>query len=362
MSIERLVFLARRGLFSHPFVRFLGSRGAFYLIAILAGFTMTFFIPRAMPGNPVDMMLQPQSSQMPGLGRGASPSEGRAADFARIRADLEGFFGFDRPLHQQYFAFWHGLFRGDLGPSYTFGMRPVSRLVSRGLMFSLSLVLPVLLISFFVGNWIGATAAFSQKWGSSSVYYASLVFSQMPFYWFAMFLSFLLALNAGWFPSYGWHSPELTPGWSLGFILNAAWHYTLPFLALLVGSIGIWTVGMWSMTLYEMRSDYILYSQQLGFRKRKLRSYAKRNAMLPQYTGVNLVLSGLIGQTMITEIVFGWPGLGTLGFRAVMNRDFPLLMGTFLVTVVIVLLGNFFMDILYGIVDPRIRTGYVERS
>ncbi len=356
------MFRAMRGLFSHPLLRFLGSRGAFYLIAILIGFTMTFLIPRAMPGNPVDMMLQPQQAGLPGLGGGTSPGEGRGADFQRIRGELQEFFGLGMPLHRQYIDFWQRLFRGDLGPSYSFAMRPVSGIVSRALGFSLALVLPVLLISFFIGNWIGSTAAFSQRWGSNSVYYASLFFSQMPFYWFAMLLSFLLALQAGLFPFYGWHSPELTPAWNLGFILNVAWHYTLPFLALLAGSVGIWTVGMWSMTLYEMRSDYILYSQQLGFRRRKLRGYAKRNAMLPQYTGINLVLSGLIGQTMITEIVFGWPGLGTLGFRAVMNRDYPLLMGTFLVTVVIVLLGNFLMDILYGMIDPRIRTGYVEGS
>lgn len=353
---------AGRWILSHPFVRFILSRGAFYLLAIVAGFTMTFFIPRLMPGNPVDMMIQPQPTGLPGLSGGGTPAAGRAADFARIRAALEEFFGLDKPLHQQYLVFWQRLFLGDLGPSYAFSMRPVSEIVGRALLFTLVLVLPVLLISFYLGNSIGASAAVSQRWGSNLVYYGSLFFSQTPFFWFAMILSYLLALKAAWFPFYGWHSPELLPNWSWSFILNVAWHYALPFLALLIGSIGTWTVGMWSMMLYEMRSDYVLYCQQLGFRKKTLKKYAKRNAMLPQYTGINLVLSGLIGQTMITEVVFGWPGLGSLGYKAVLNRDYPLLMGTFLVTVVIVLLGNFLMDILYGLVDPRIRTGYVERG
>jgi len=360
--MEKAASAMRKGLLSHPFLRFLAGRLLFYLVAIWAGFTMTFFIPRLMPGNPIDMMLQPQQATMPALGGGTMPGlgVGRAEQFAKIRAELERFFGFDRPIHQQYLAFWRGLFRGDLGPSYTFAMRPVAEIVSRALVFSLALVLPVLLLSFMLGNWIGSVAAFSQRGTSNLVYYASLVFAQMPFYWFAMILSFVLALKAGWFPFYGWHSAELTPNWSFSFILNVAWHYTLPFLALLVGSVGIWTTGMFSMTIYEMRSDYILYCQQLGFRPRKLRIYAKRNAMLPQYTGINLILGSLIGQTALTEIVFGWPGLGTLGFRAVMNRDYPLLLGTFLVTVAVVLVGNFLMDLLYGILDPRIRTGYVE--
>jgi peptide/nickel transport system permease protein len=348
--------------FAHPFVRFLVSRGTFYLLAIVAGFTMTFFIPRLMPGNPVDMMLRPAQPGLPGLAGGASPAVGRAADFARIRAALEEFFGLDKPLHQQYLVFWQRLFRGDLGPSFAFSMQPVAEIVGRALLFTLVLVVPVLLLSFYLGNYIGASAAISQRGVSSLVYYGSLFFAQMPFYWFAMILSFLLALKAGLFPFYGWHSPELLPNWSLSFLMNVAWHYALPFLALLIGSIGTWTVGMWSMMLYEMRSDYILYCQQLGFRKRTLKKYAKRNAMLPQYTGFNLVLSGLIGQTVITEVVFGWPGLGSLGYRAILSRDYPLLMGTFLVTVVVVLLGNFLMDILYGLIDPRIRTGYVERG
>ncbi|MEN3010667.1 MAG: ABC transporter permease [Candidatus Bipolaricaulaceae bacterium] len=353
---------AQRALLGHPFVRFVLGRGAFYLVAIVAGFTMTFFIPRLMPGNPVDMMLRPSQPGLPGLAGGASPAVGRAADFARIRAALEEFFGFDRPLHHQYLVFWQRLFRGDLGPSFAFNMRPVSEVVGRALLFTLVLVLPVLVLSFYLGNAIGAAAAVSPRWGSSLVYYGSLVFAHMPFYWFAMILSFVFALKAGWFPFYGWHSPELLPNWSLNFVLDVARHYALPFLALLVGSIGTWTVGMWSMMLYEMRSDYILYCQQLGFRKKTLKNYAKRNAMLPQYTGFNLVLSGLIGQTVITEVVFGWPGLGSLGYRAILSRDYPLLMGTFLVTVVVVLLGNFVMDILYGLIDPRIRTGYVERG
>ncbi len=356
--------LIHRGgvVFAHPFVRFLVGRGIFYLLAIVAGFTMTFFIPRLMPGNPVDMMLRPPPAGLPGFGGGTAPAIGRAGEFARIRAALEEFFGFDKPLHLQYLAFWQKLFRGDLGPSFAFNMRPVLEIVSRALLFTLVLVLPVLLISFYVGNAIGAAAAVSQYWSSNLVYYSSLLFAHMPFYWFAMILSYLLALKAGWFPFYGWHSPELLPNWSVGFVLNVAWHYALPFLALLIGSIGTWTVGMWSMMLYEMRSDYILYCQQLGFRRRTLKKYAKRNAMLPQYTGFNLVLSGLIGQTVITEVVFGWPGLGSLGYRAILSRDYPLLMGTFLVTVVVVLVGNFLIDIFYGLIDPRIRTGYVERT
>jgi peptide/nickel transport system permease protein len=343
-------------LIAHPFVRFFLGKVAFYVLAGVVSLTLVFLIPRLMPGNPVDLMISPSGT---GIGPGG-PGAGLTGALEQIRAVMQEHFGLDRPLHVQYVRFWQGIFRGDLGPSYAFALRPVSEIVLPALAFTLALVLPVLGISFFLGNAIGARAAFTGRW-SKLFYDVSLFLSRMPFFWFAMILVFLLGSRARLFPMHGWHTPELTPSLTLGFALNMAWHYVLPFVALLVGSVGIWTVGMRSMMLYERHADYILYCQQLGFRDKTLRKYAQRNAILPQVTGVNLILSSLIGQTMVTEVVFGWPGLGQVGFTAVLNLDYPLILGTFLVTVVVVLFGNFLVDILYGIIDPRIRTGYLGR-
>jgi len=166
-----------------------------------------------------------------------------------------------------------------------------------------------------------------------------------------------LAVNAGIFPTGGTFSPRLIPGWNLTSFIDALRHYALPFLTLLIITTGGWASGMRSMTLYELDSGYILYAKQLGFRKKKLASYAQRNAILPQFTGLNINLNNLIGMTMIIEMVFMWDGLGLLALDAVQARDYSMMLGTFLVTMVVVILGNFLVDIAYAFLDPRIRTG-----
>jgi peptide/nickel transport system permease protein len=112
------------------------------------------------------------------------------------------------------------------------------------------------------------------------------------------------------------------------------------------------------MVTHEMDAGYVRYGEQLGFTKGKLMSYTQRNAILPQLTGLNMVFNGLIGETLILEVVFGWPGLGLLLYEAVFNYDYPLIFGCFMIIIIIIVIGNFLIDILYGFVDPRIRTGH----
>jgi peptide/nickel transport system permease protein len=172
-----------------------------------------------------------------------------------------------------------------------------------------------------------------------------------------MVLLFLLAVNVRLFPTGGTFSPRFMPSLNLASFIDASRHYALPFLTLLIITTGAWATGMRSMTLYELDSGYILYARQLGFRNKKLVSYAKRNAILPQFTGLNINLNNLIGMTMIIEIVFRWDGLGSLTLDAVLARDYFMMLGTFLVTMVVVILGNFLVDLAYAFLDPRIRAG-----
>jgi peptide/nickel transport system permease protein len=172
-----------------------------------------------------------------------------------------------------------------------------------------------------------------------------------------MVLAFLLATQAGLFPSVGWITLGRMPGWNLDTFIDIFQHYCLPFLSLFIVYLGGWATGMRSMIIHEMDSGYVRYSDQLGFRKSKSMSYAKRNAILPQFTGINLYLNALIGETAIIEIIFGWPGIGRLMYDAVTGNNVPMIIGCFLVIMVVVIFGNFLIDILYGFVDPRIRIG-----
>ncbi len=328
--------------FSHPFAKFILRKGAFYLIVTFIALNFIFLIPRLMPGNPIDQMISPGTTDVGRL---------------RLKAELEKYFGLDKPLPEQYINFWLNLLRGNLGLSMDF--RPVATVVMEKLPYTMVLVIPVLFVGFFVGNWIGARAAYIKGKQSEMIYFASIFASQMPFYWFAMVLLFLLAVRLPIFPTGGTFSHLFIPTLHspVEVFLDALPHYGLPFLTLLIITTGGWASGMRSMTLYELDSGYILYARQLGFRKKKLMSYARRNAILPQFTGLNVNLNNLIGMTMIIEMVFRWDGVGLLALDAIRSRDYFLILGTFLVTMVVVVVGNFLVDIAYGFLDPRIRTG-----
>jgi peptide/nickel transport system permease protein len=273
----------------------------------------------------------------------------------RLKAELERYFGLDKPLLEQYINFWANLLGGNLG--YNINFRPVATVVMEKLPFTLVLVIPVLIIGFFMGNWIGAGAAYMKGKLSEAFYFTSVFASQMPFFWFALVLQMILAVNIPLFPTSGTFSARFIPGFNFATFADAAQHYVLPFLTLFIITTGGWASGMRSMTLYELDSGYILYGKQLGFRNKKLAAYARRNAILPQFTGLNINLNNLIGMTMIIEIVFRWDGIGLLTYQAVLSQDYAMILGTFLITMVVVILGNFLVDIAYAFLDPRIRTG-----
>ena len=263
----------------------------------------------------------------------------------------------------QYIDFWKRFFTFDFGLSYWRYPHSISDLVLHALPWTLVLVIPVIPIGFFVGNWIGSRAAFYGGKLNSFIYILSNYVYRAPYYWFALILMMIFGVELKWFPLYGAYSPRwLHPVLSLDWILDAAWHYCLPFLSLVGLGIGGWAVGMRAMVLYELESDYIQYCEQLGFRKNKLRKYIVKNAILPNFTWLPMNISGLISQTLLVEVVFGYPGLGTLAYNAIFAYDYPLIEATFVISVLIVLVGNFLCDIIYGILDPRIGSEYVSEK
>ncbi|MFX0063196.1 MAG: ABC transporter permease [Candidatus Hermodarchaeota archaeon] len=338
-----------RMVISNHYLHFVLKKGAFYLVVIFAALTLAFLIPRMMPGDPVSRMIRPSP---------INPLQ--AEEFEAIKRIILSYFGLAKPLHEQYIDFWVHLLNFDLGYSFSYWPKPVIEILMPRLMFTMVLVVPVLFISFFVGNWIGSLAAFRKGKGrlSDLLYQISILSQSAPFYWIALILYVILVADLGIFPVYGWLPPEMIPGFRLEVFIQALRYYTLPFLVLLITFSGGWATGMRAMILYEMDAEYMLYAKHLGFIERTLRMYAQRNAILPQLTGLNLRFGDLIGATVVIEAIFGWPGLGNLALQAVLMQDFPLLIGTTIVTLVVVVFGNFLVDITYGFIDPRIRTGH----
>ncbi|MFG2077667.1 peptide/nickel transport system permease protein [Nonomuraea maritima] len=314
-----------------------------YGLTFFVAVTVNWMIPRFMPGDPVAGMVARANVTQPQA-------------VAAMRAYYTELFGFDRPLWQQYVNFWGAMLRGDFGLSIWLFPTPVSTVIGNAVPYTLALVVPSVLLSWVVGNWFGAYAA-RRRALDNTVLPVGYILTATPYMWLAVLLAWGLGVVAGWFPVAGGYSFALQPTWSATFLLNLVHHWTLPFLSLFLVALGGWAIGMRNMIIYELESDYANYLSALGAPARLIRRYAFRNAVLPQITGLALQLGVIVAGALVTEIVFAYPGLGSLILKAIQNQDFFLLQGTFLFIVLGVLIANFIIDIVYVVVDPRTRAG-----
>jgi peptide/nickel transport system permease protein len=323
--------------------RYFARKLLVYALTFVVAVTVNWMIPRFMPGDPVASMLAR-----------AQVSQPEAVE--AMRTYYTNLFGFDQPVWQQYLHFWGALLHGDFGVSIWVFPRPVSDVILDAVPYTLALMIPAILLSWFAGNWLGALAA-RRKLLDNTVLPAGYLLTAMPYMWLAATLAWGLGTVAGWFPNSGGYSLDIEPSWSFTFLGDLLHHWVLPFLSLFLVALGGWAIGMRNMIIYELESDYSSYLSALGAPQRLIRRYAFRNAMLPQITGLALQLGVLVAGALVTEIVFAYPGLGSLILAAVQNQDFFLLQGTFLFIVIGVLIANFLIDIVYVVVDPRTRTG-----
>jgi peptide/nickel transport system permease protein len=265
-------------------------------------------------------------------------------------------FGFDVPIWEQYLNFWQSLLRGDLGVSVWAFPTPVRTVIARAIPYTLSLLIPAILLSWWAGNRFGAFAA-RRKLLDNAVLPVGYVLTATPYMWLGILLAWAFASVWQVFPISGGYSLALRPEWSVRFVWDLAQHWFLPFASLFLVGFGGWAIGMRNMIIYELESDYSHYLDSLGAPSRLVRRYAFRNALLPQLTGLALQLGVIVAGALVTEIVFAYPGLGYLILQAINRQDFFLLQGIFLFVIVGVLIANFLIDIVYVIVDPRTRSG-----
>jgi len=331
------------------FAVYIIRRAVFVLATFLAFVVVIFALPRAIPGNPVAMLLSQIFRQAQ-----ANPETIKEV----YRKFLEEF-GLTKPLHEQFFYFFSRLMVGDLGTSIAFYPRKVTDLVATYLAWTLGLLIPATLAAWVLGNLLGAWAAYRRRTRADNILLPLfLTLSQIPYYWLAMILLYTLAVTARIFPVAGAYPPHMTPSLTPQFLLAMLHHYTLPFLSIVIVAIGGWAIGMRVLVIYELRSDYVEYSELLGLSDKKILGYVFRNSILPQVTGLALSLGTVMGGALITELVFSYPGTGYLLFRAISTLDYPMIQGTFIILISTLLLANLIVDILYAYIDPRIRTGY----
>ena len=322
--------------------RYFGRKLLIYAVTFFVAVTVDWMIPRFMPGDPIQTMLSRASLR---------PEANQA-----LQTYYTNVFGLDLPAWQQYLNFWTALLHGDLGISIWLFPQPVTKVIMRAIPYTLALLVPAILLSWWAGNKFGAYAA-RRKWLDNTVLPVGYVLTATPYMWLGILLAWLLATVAGVFPIAGGYSFALEPAWSLAFGGSLLRHWFLPFASLFLVGFGGWAIGMRNLIIYELEADYSHYLESLGAPRRLVRGYAYRNALLPQLTGLALQLGVIVSGALVTEIVFSYPGLGYLILQAINNQDFFLIQGAFLFIIVGVLLANFLVDVVYVMVDPRTRTG-----
>ena len=317
------------------------ARRLLTLVPLLLGITfVSFVVIQAAPGSPVELMTD--------MNPDASPE---------IRQKLEQYWGLDQPIHVQYWRWLRRLAVGDFGASFATDQRPVLDKITEALpitllLNALSLAL-ILLLSIPIGVY-SATHRYSALDRVSTVV-VFLGFA-MPTFWLALLCMMLFGVELGWLPISGLQSLQHDELSTFGQFLDRVRHLVLPVVISSITSLAGLSRYMRSSMLEVVRQDYITTARSKGLSERTvIYRHALRNALLPVVTILGLSIPGLIGGAVIFETMFAIPGMGRLFYDSVMQRDYMVVMGVLVMGAVLTLLGNLLADIMYAIVDPRLR-------
>lgn len=325
------------------------NKVAWFLVTLVFAFILNFILPRLMPGDPVSAIVSRMAQGM--------------TDATGVQAIYEQYtelFGTNLPMWQQFFIYVKNVFRGDFGFSFSQYPRTVANVIGSSIWWTLCLQFPAIIAGWLIGNTLGALAAYLRGGFDRVLMPVSIFMSNLPAFGMAVILMVVFAVNLKWFPTSGGYGFDLIPNLSWKFIRSVFVHYQLPFWSIVLITIGGQAIGMRSMSIYELNADYVKYSRFLGVPDRKIIGYVFRNAMLPQITGLALSIGTMVGGSLVAEIIFSYPGLGSTILTAVLGGDYPLISATALLITLMLLAANFLIEILYGILDPRIKAAQAD--
>lgn len=315
-----------------------------FVLTLWAAVTVNYILPRLMPGSPADAVIAKLSQN------GVVTPATKDAIKAQLGVPSGSWW-------QQYVDYLNEVVHFNFGVSYTFFPQSVSSLLAAALPYTVVLVGIVTILAFVFGTILGAFAAWRRgTWLESLPTVGGSFLSAFPHFWTALLLLYFLGYVGGWFPTSGAYASTTVPDLSPSFLVDAAYHALLPALTLFITSIGAWILGMRNNMVNTLGEDYITFAEANGLHSRTIAlKYAARNAILPNLTSFGLAIGGVAGGIILIEQVFNYPGVGYLLYNAVTNQDYPLMQAMFLIITVCVLVANFIVDILYGLLDPRTR-------
>ncbi|MGH8994538.1 MAG: ABC transporter permease [Acidimicrobiales bacterium] len=323
-------------------MRFLLRRLAFYVVTAWAAITINFALPRLLPGTPVQAALDKLRGTV-------SPGAVKA---------LSAQFGLDThaSLLGQYGHYWHQLLGGNLGVSTSEYPAKVTTIIAHALPWTVALVGISSVIAFALGTAIGVVVAWRRGTRIDALLPVTTFLSAIPYFWLALILVTVFGVTLRWLPFAGGVAQGVPIGFSWSFISSAAVHGILPGITIVVASVAGWMLGMRNMMVSTLSEDYVMVAQAKGLSNRRVALvYGARNAILPNLAGFALQLGFVVAGSLLTEIIFSYPGIGNLLLNAVQSDDYALMQGIFLVITLVVLLANFVADLLYVALDPRTR-------
>jgi peptide/nickel transport system permease protein len=329
--------------------RYFLNKLAWFGITLVCAFILNFILPRLMPGDPVAAIVSR-------LAQGMSNATGVQAIYQKY-ADL---FGANKPMLEQFLIYVRNVAHGDFGFSFSQYPRTVADVIASSVWWTVFLQLPAIIVGWVIGNFLGALAAYRKKGFDKILMPVSIFAGSLPAFGMAVLLLVVFAITLGWFPASGGYAYDMIPSLSWTFLWSLITHYQLPFWSIVLITIGGQAIGMRSMAIYELNADYVKYSRFMGINDRKILRYVFRNAMLPQVTGLALSIGTMVSGALVAEVIFNYPGLGATILKAVLGQDYPLISAITLIITLMALITTFIIEILYGFIDPRVKSAQSE--
>ncbi|MDJ1017500.1 MAG: ABC transporter permease [Paracoccaceae bacterium] len=308
--------------------------------------TLIWIIPRLSPIDPAEVALGRMAA-------GAGAVEGADAILEELRRQM----GIDQPLLVQYFKYLGGVLVFDFGLSTATFPTPVSSLIMQALPWTLGLMILSLIITFVIGNLLGALMVWDRSPNLVKVAIpAAMVFTSIPPILSGLLLMWIFSAQLRWFPLTGAYGLNVEPGWSWDFAQSVMYHGFLPALSIVVVTFGFWALGMRGLMITVQGEDYVKLAEAKGLRPRYiLYRYMIRNAILPQITAFALKIGLLVAGQVLVERIFAYNGMGKLLYDAILDQDFPVIQGISYVIILMTAVSVFLVDLVYPFIDPRIR-------
>lgn len=327
-------------------MRYFLRRIGFLLFTAWAALTINFILPHMMPGNPAQVML--------------AKFQGRLSPQALDALTKAFGLNTDKSLFVQYIDYWKRILTGDFGISLTYYPSRVIDVLAESVPWTLGLVGCATIIAFTLGTLLGIFSAWRRNSAlADALVPVALFFNSIPYFWLSLLILYLFAYHLGWFPlAGGYNIYSMATG--IALLPSIVHHGVLPLSTIVITALGGWLLTMRNNMISVRADDYVAFAHAKGLPDREIKyRYAARNAILPSITGFSMSLGFVIGGSLLTEVVFSYPGLGYILYQAVTSLDYPLMQAIFLFISLGVLIANFFTDMIYALLDPRVRDGGV---